>query len=715
MNTVKSLTEIKEPNVSELGGKGYSLAILINNDFNVPKGFVIVSKTFIKFLRYNNLLEKIEKLISEIDENNLKEKNKEIKNLILSGTIPERIALEIKENLKRLNAQYVSIRSSAVSEDNLKASFAGLHDTFLNIKSEPPLVLQHIKKCWVSLFNERAVFYRMRKEIPFLEGFSVICQEMIPAEVSGIGFTVHPSYEKKLLIEASYGIGDMIVSGRVEPDDYMVDRKTLEITDKKIGRKTKMSTVEAEEIKVIEVRKELSEMQVIPDEKVKELAILCLDIEIIFNQPQDIEWCIFNDKIWLLQSRPITMPPIAIKEEAKRREAILKGLGASGGMANGPVTIILNIQQLDMVKEGDVIVTPMTTPDMVLVMGKASAIVTEVGGICCHAAMVSRELEIPCVVGTGNATSILYENMMIEVDGTRGVIFKFSEKEMIEMSERTSTTEFPIFGHKAKAVFLGMKRNKPLCPENWDYEWPSTDINRDYEWIAPRPEITMDPIGSLIGSGIEKIPYIFGFNEIGPLYIRYYNCTHYLRLDKIERVMVALKERIVNRDEAFINRYKQRLFRSYEELDDTSNKVEKEQNHFNEMDSNTLLNLYEKWWKVEDDFFAHTYLIQAIGDDIVWPEVKAILMKYFKQTDVDEYFSILSLPTVKTISIEYFKDCFDFTNKYDTIKPLIFTDLTVKETIRIISNMEEGEKWLEYLKSLTKKWGWVRTSVKSTL
>jgi pyruvate,water dikinase len=292
--------------VKEVGGKGYSLSVLIKNNLDVPKGFVIISDTFFRFLKRNNLIEKIEKLIFEINENNFRKKGKEIKNLILNGKMPEEIATEIEENLNRLNVQYVSIRSSAVSEDSLKASFAGLYDTFLNVKTEPDLILENIKKCLASLFNERAIIYRIKKKISHIEGMAIIIQKMIPAKISGITFTFHPTDEKCLLIEASYGIGDMIVSGKVDPDDYTIDRQSLEILEKKIGKKYKMSTIESEKIKVVEVERELAEKQVLSYDNIKEIAQICLNVEKIFNYPQDIEWCIFNNKLWLLQSRAIT-------------------------------------------------------------------------------------------------------------------------------------------------------------------------------------------------------------------------------------------------------------------------------------------------------------------------------------------------------------------------------------------------------------------------
>jgi len=292
--------------VRELGGKGYSLGVLIKNNFDVPKGFVIISEAFFKFLKYNNLTERIEKLASDIDKDNFQERSEKIKNLILNGKMAEEIVSEINESLSKLNLQSVSIRSSAVSEDSLKASFAGLYDTFLNIKSEPDIVSNYIKKCWASLFNGRAVAYRIRKGFPHLEGMAVVIQEMIPAKVSGITFTVHPLDKKNLVIESSYGIGDMIVSGKIDPDYYIIDRKSLEIKEKKIKRKDKMSTAKEGEIKVVEVEKRLAEKQVLSEDKLKEIAKTCLKVENLFNYPQDIEWCIADSRLWLLQSRAIT-------------------------------------------------------------------------------------------------------------------------------------------------------------------------------------------------------------------------------------------------------------------------------------------------------------------------------------------------------------------------------------------------------------------------
>lgn len=308
MSMVKFLNEIKEPKVSELGGKGYSLAVLINNGFNVPKGFVIASDTFFEYLNQNNLMIKIKKLTSEINENNIQEKSKEIKNLIFNGKIQEQIISEINKNLDELNVQHVSIRSSAVSEDSLKASFAGLHDTYLNIKTDLELVLENIKKCWASLFNERAILYRIRKKIPHLEGIAVVTQEMIPAYVSGTTFTAHPDTRDKsiMVIEGSYGLGEAIVSGLVTPDRYIVDKNNGRVVERILGRKKITVKPNKNGTKRVDTLKEKMNTFCLSDILIGSLAKICLNIEKHFRYPQDIEWCIHKNKIWILQSRSIT-------------------------------------------------------------------------------------------------------------------------------------------------------------------------------------------------------------------------------------------------------------------------------------------------------------------------------------------------------------------------------------------------------------------------
>ncbi|MEM4500493.1 MAG: PEP/pyruvate-binding domain-containing protein, partial [Candidatus Woesearchaeota archaeon] len=297
----------------------------------------------------------------------------------------------------------VSVRSSAVSEDSLRVSFAGMHDTFLNVKAELELVLENVKKCWASLFSERAVIYRMKKGVLRLEGMAVIVQEMIPAEVSGVTFTLHPLNKNALLIESARGLGDLIVSGKIIPDYFVINRKTLSILEKRINER----------------------IPSLSDSDVKKIAKICLKVEKIFINPQDIEWCIFDNRIWLLQSRAITTNSMIVKESLKKK-IILKGIGASPGIAQGKVKIVLNPGEVHKVKEGDILVTVMTNPLYLTAIQKAKAIITDIGGMICHAAIVARELGIPCVVGTKNATKVLKDNMEVVVNGTEGKVYASS-------------------------------------------------------------------------------------------------------------------------------------------------------------------------------------------------------------------------------------------------------------------------------------------------
>ncbi|MEW6716524.1 MAG: PEP/pyruvate-binding domain-containing protein, partial [Chloroflexota bacterium] len=254
----------------------------------------------------NSLMSKIENSYSEIrNEEDIKKQSKHLKNLILSGDISKSTALEIASYLKKQNTQYVSIRSSAELEGSYKASFAGMFDTYLNIESDIDSVLDLTKKCWASVFNENTLVYQFRMGVMSLVGIAVIIQEMIPSEISGVVRTVHPLDSSSLVIEMSYGIGDIIVKGLVQPDTYVVERNTLRILEKIISNKNIMSICKGTGLEIIEVHNELAKKQAITDKVIRDVARTCLMVEKVFGYPQNIEVCIFNDKIWLLQSRPV--------------------------------------------------------------------------------------------------------------------------------------------------------------------------------------------------------------------------------------------------------------------------------------------------------------------------------------------------------------------------------------------------------------------------
>ncbi len=293
--------------VSEAGGKAYSLGVLSKKGYPIPPGFVLTSSLFAEYLRHNGLSRELQQLSSEITEENSREKSDRAKKLILSGNLPPYMLSQLGAAIDQLRRNRVSVRSSAVSEDSSKLSFAGLLDTFLNIPPEFPVLGAHIKKCWASVFNDNVVAYRIRKEVPHSEGMAVIVQEMIPSEISGITFSVHPLSNDAILIEASYGVGELIVSGRIDPDDFILSRTTLQVLQKKIGNKCQMAVCGTEKTNVVRVAEQEAKRESLSDERLKEIAAVCLRIEKDFSCPQDIEWCIEQNTLWVLQSRPITI------------------------------------------------------------------------------------------------------------------------------------------------------------------------------------------------------------------------------------------------------------------------------------------------------------------------------------------------------------------------------------------------------------------------
>ncbi|HDJ83914.1 MAG TPA: phosphoenolpyruvate synthase, partial [Desulfurococcaceae archaeon] len=363
--------------------------------------------------------------------------SREVRRLIENADYPEDLREAIAEAYRKLGEMikweepYVATRSSGTFEDIATASFAGQHESYLYVKGIEEL-LYYIRKCFSSLYTPRAIFYKHQKGIPLeKEAISVGVQVMVDAKVSGVMFTLDPLTGDRdyIVIEGSWGIGEAIVQGKVTPDRFKVDKRTLKIVEKKISQKKIMMTRDPSkvgELKTIELSDEEATKPCLSEEQVIELAKLGLKIEELYGRPQDIEWAIHsrNNKIYIVQSRPETVWSIKrVEEAAKETKIIVRGLGASPGIASGKAHVILDITGLGKFKEGEILVTKMTTPDWVPAMRKAVAIVTDGGGMTAHAAIVSRELGIPCVVGTGNATQVIKTGMDITVDGTKGLVY----------------------------------------------------------------------------------------------------------------------------------------------------------------------------------------------------------------------------------------------------------------------------------------------------
>jgi pyruvate,water dikinase len=445
MEYVKWFEELSKDDLLLAGGKGANLGEMNKLKLPIPECFVIMTKAFDDFVNLNQISSQIKELVEKCNVDNtqeLLETSKKLKELILSKEIPLKIKSEIIEAYKELSFSrkvadkkalalisagremaLVAVRSSATSEDIPQASFAGQFSSFLNVKGTSDL-LDCVKKCWASLFEPRAIFYRIKHGIKHAS-MAVIVQRMINSDASGVMFTVNPSTgEDEIVIEACWGLGETLVQGEVEPDSYKVSKKDMKILEIKIGRKTKRRVRDFATDKTIEVPvpKDKVEAQVLSKDQILKLAEYGKILEKHYGIPQDIEFAVENNKIYILQTRAVTTKA-KVEELEISAEPILKGIAASPGIAIGKVKIVKSLEDLKEFEKGRILVAKMTSPDYVVAMSKSSAIITDEGGLTSHASIVSRELGVPCIVGTINATSTLKDDQIVTVDAYHGLVY----------------------------------------------------------------------------------------------------------------------------------------------------------------------------------------------------------------------------------------------------------------------------------------------------
>ncbi|MCX5998765.1 MAG: phosphoenolpyruvate synthase [Chloroflexi bacterium] len=438
MKVVAWFEEISKADVALAGGKGANLGELTRSQVPVPPGFVVTADAYFYFLEQSGLTEKIRGYLENLDAGDgkrLEEVAGQIKKAIGEAPMPPKIAGEIRRCYRKLGGGLVAVRSSATAEDLPEASFAGQQRTFLNVHGADSVV-DAVQGCWASLFEARAIFYRVEQNFDHLKvGIAVPVQRMVQSEVSGVMFTLEPMScdQSKIVIEAAYGLGELVVSGAVTPDLYTVDKERLTIVDKTVARQEwqlvrNLESVDHQSTNT-EMRIPLDDQarQKLADEDIIILASLAKRIETLYQYPQDIEWARERGKFYIVQTRPVTtMKPFEEAAPAAEIQAaqILSGIPASPGIAAGTVDIVRHASEIEKVRKGDVLVAEMTTPDFVPAMKRAVAIVTDRGGRTCHAAIVSRELGVPCIVGTGNATSLLKNGQVITVDGLQGKVYE---------------------------------------------------------------------------------------------------------------------------------------------------------------------------------------------------------------------------------------------------------------------------------------------------
>jgi len=436
---VVAFEEVGRGDIALVGGKGANLGEMLRAKIPVPSGFIVTADAYGRFIEQSGLRPKIEASLNSLDVHDsdaLQKASRDIEKMIIDTPVPADMAEEIRRRYRDLGEPPVAVRSSATAEDLPEASFAGQQSTFLNVVGGDRVV-QAVKECWASLFEARAIFYRSENAFEHMKvKIAVPVQRMVQSELSGVMFTVEPvsSDRSKITVEAIAGLGEGLVSGEISPDMYIVDKATMRIVEKQLSSQDRQLSRTGvgggkgiADISWQEVPANLRTGQKLSDEDILRVAEIGKRIEEHYGFPQDIEWAKENHDIYIVQTRPVTtLAAAAVVEGAAVEETaplLLKGSAASPGAAVGQVKIILDPEQIGRVLDGDILVAEMTTPDFVPAMKRALAIVTDRGGRTAHAAIVSRELGIPCVVGTGEATKILHDGQTVTVDGARGLVY----------------------------------------------------------------------------------------------------------------------------------------------------------------------------------------------------------------------------------------------------------------------------------------------------
>ncbi len=493
MKHVYWFEELSKDSLPVAGGKGANLGEMANSGFPIPPGFVVNADSYYEFVKLHGIDSIVNDLLVSLDvedTNKLNDASKKISNAIMSYPVPEEMADQIIEAYSRLKektgskVEYVAVRSSATAEDVPSASFAGQQATFLNIYNDQNLI-DAVKRCWASLFTPRAIYYRVQQGFEHSKvKIAVVVQHMVQSEKSGVFFTVDPVTQDtgKMVIEAAFGLGETVVSGAVTPDTYIIDKKNLDILSRHIAKQEWM-LIKSENANVkAGIKPDYQQVQKLSDDKIIELAKIGRDIEKHYGWPQDIEWAVENDKIYIVQSRPITtlrkevgdsfrkgvkMGDKTFEEgfreeekiergvEASKAKVLFKGLPASPGFTSGKVRVILDIADLSSMQSGEILVTQMTTPDFVPAMRKASGIITDEGGLTSHAAIVSRELGVPAVIGTTVATKQLRTGMVVTLDSHKGIVYE-GKVDLTEIPRERATVSGEILPVTATKIYVNL-------------------------------------------------------------------------------------------------------------------------------------------------------------------------------------------------------------------------------------------------------------------
>ena len=423
---VLDLDEVDATSVGLAGGKGANLGELLAAGVRVPAGFVVTAPAYLAALDRAGVREAVAALARVADPaaDDPERRAAEARALVAGVEVPAELRAAVTAAYERLGGDgFVAVRSSATGEDSAEDSFAGMNETFTDVRGADDVVAA-VRRCWTSLFGDRAVAYRAERGLDAEPAIAVVVQQMVPSERAGVMFTRDPSAPDLLVVEGAFGLGEVVVSGQVEPDTYRVDRATRALREVRVGHKgVRISRVDGTD-RTEDLDEATAWARVLSDAEVRTVADAGLAIEEHYGRPQDVEWAFADGRLHIVQSRPVTALGEVAPPEDAGAEPVLRGLGVGSLVASGRVRVVRSPAEGAALVDGEVLVAEMTSPDWVPVLRRAGALVTDAGGATCHAAIVSRELGVPAVVGTRRATELLRDGDLVTVDAGAGQVLR---------------------------------------------------------------------------------------------------------------------------------------------------------------------------------------------------------------------------------------------------------------------------------------------------
>ncbi|MEV1129514.1 phosphoenolpyruvate synthase [Agromyces sp. NPDC049794] len=439
---VSRFEELRLGDAASVGGKGANLGEMTSAGLPIPPGFVVTAEAYLEAIDHAGIRQQLldgfrEAAAGADDPARLTSSAAALREAVRGVPIPDDVRVAILGEYHRLGDRLaVAVRSSATSEDAEGTSFAGMHETYNNVVGDEA-VLDRLRECWASLYGDRVISYRASQGMDEEPVLAVVVQTQIISDRSGVMFTIDPSTGARdhLVIEAALGLGEVVVSGAVEPDTYLVAKDGPRLLSARVGRQTHRLVADDDgTVRREDLEAERADARVLTDAEVLEVAALGLRVEAHYGQPQDTEWAYSGGRLFMLQSRPVTtlgggpMPAEGTDATgaatAPAGTVLLRGLAAAPGRVTGRVRILQSPSEGASLQNGEILVAPMTNPDWVPTMRRAAAVVTDGGGMTCHAAIVARELGVPAIVGARTATTLLRDDELVTVDGAKGEIIE---------------------------------------------------------------------------------------------------------------------------------------------------------------------------------------------------------------------------------------------------------------------------------------------------